>query len=166
MSSSKAADDPPSRAIRVVRQYLRYGTRSTAQLRAYLRTRGLAQPQIDAVVAECLRRRLLDDRASARLCTEHWARQGYATAAIRLKLAAKGFDDGLLQRVVSQYASERDDEARARQFLAGHLRGQPDRRAPARLARTLASRGFDSELIERVLQSFQSSLSSDIDAER
>jgi SOS response regulatory protein OraA/RecX len=86
-----------------------------------------------------------------RLWADHWARAGFASAAIRLKLSAKGFDEGVINNATSQLCPPSDDEERARLVLAQHARRATARLARARLARTLASRGFDSDLIERLL---------------
>ena len=94
---------------------------------------------------------LLDDHAAARLWAEQWARQGYAAAAIQLKLSDKGFPDGLVTNVITRYYPPTDDEARARELLAQRTRAGPHRATRSRLARTLASRGFDADLIERLL---------------
>ncbi|MBI3319541.1 MAG: regulatory protein RecX [Candidatus Omnitrophica bacterium] len=100
---------------------------------------------------------VLDDRASARLWAGQWARRGYAASAIRVKLSAKGFDEDLIQDILQRYPASEDEE-RARLVMARRARHPATRLARARLARTLASRGFDSDLIERILNdSFGSS---------
>jgi SOS response regulatory protein OraA/RecX len=110
---------------------------------------------------------LLDDRAAARLWAEHWARQHYADSAIRLKLLAKGFDEPLARNTIARLTCDADDEERARRLLAQHLRRSSSRSVPSRLARLLASRGFDSELIERVLRISRNLAASDsVNAER
>ena len=94
---------------------------------------------------------LLDDRAAARLWAEQWARQGYAASAIRLKLSEKGFSDGLVAEIITRYHPPADDEARARHLMARRAHPRTSRAPRVRLARALASRGFDAELIERLL---------------
>jgi SOS response regulatory protein OraA/RecX len=97
----------------------------------------------------------LDDRAGSRLVAEQWARQGYASAAIRVKLAAKGFDARIIDETVARVVPSSDDEARARTMLAKRAPQLADRSARARLARTLAAHGFEPDVIERLLgQSF------------
>ena len=94
---------------------------------------------------------LLDDRAAARLWADHWARQGYAAAAIYEKLSRKGFSNALSRFTLNQFDPSADDESRARTWLARRTRSGTASPAPSRLARALASRGFDAELIERLL---------------
>jgi len=173
MSSSKPGDDV-ARALAALIRYTRAGVRSTRQVLAYLQQRGVSSDTAVRTVRLCQARGILDDRACARLWADHWARQGYAWAAIRQKLTEKGLDDSTIDDATHRLGLASDDGARARLVVAQRIRlpaprsrqagrgaGRPPR---ARLARTLASRGFDSELIERVLdESFGTTPS---DAER
>ena len=149
MSSSKPHDEPcvPTALSR----YVRSGVRSTQEVVTYLRRHGVPPTRAARVVKQYRAQGLLDDRASARLWAEHWARRGYATAAIRLKLAAKGFDERVIDDTIHQWHPPSDDEERAREVVAQRVRRTAVRPARARLARTLASRGFDSDVIERIL---------------
>ena len=133
-------------------RYLRTGVRSTRDALQHLSRRGLSLQRATGLVAAFQAQGLLDDRAAARLWADHWARQGYAASAIRLKLLAKGFDEPLARETISRLTRDADDEERARRFLAQRLRRSGSRPVPSRLARLLASRGFDSELTERVLR--------------
>ncbi|MBI3320580.1 MAG: RecX family transcriptional regulator, partial [Candidatus Omnitrophica bacterium] len=117
----------------------------------YLRRRGASSRHTARVVREGCAQGWLDDRVSARLWGEQWARLGYATSAIRSRLSAKGFDEDLIQETLQRYCPASEDEERARLVMARRARHPATRLARARLARTLASRGFDSDLIERIL---------------
>ena len=152
MSSSKPADDPARALTAAALRYARVGVRSTRDVLTYLERRG-ASPQITArILADCRTLGLLNDRAAARLWAEQWARSGYAAAAIRLKLQAKGFGAQSSDEAAARAGSASDDEARAHALVAASLRRQSSRPGRAqRLARVLASRGFDPDLIERVL---------------
>lgn len=176
MSSSKPGDEVRAGVLR----YLRTGVRSTQDVLQHLSRRGLSLQRATGLVATFQAQGLLDDRAAARLWAEHWARQHYADSAIRLKLLAKGFDEPLARNTIARLACDADDEERARRLLAQRLPvrpacrrgagGRPDRgrgRVSSRLARLLASRGFDSELIERVLRTSRNLAASDsVNAER
>ena len=151
MSSSKpAADVLATGALR----YARVGVRSTRDVLTYLERRGASPNATARILADCRTLGLLDDQAAARLWAEQWARRGYASAAIRLKLQAKGFDARISDEAVTRAGSASDDEIRARLLVASSLRRQTARPGRSqRLARVLASRGFDPDLIERVLAS-------------
>ena len=124
--------------------------RSNEEVCAHLRRRGVSPRRAARALAACRARGLVDDRACARLWAEHWARQGYAWAAIRLKLSAKGLTDDAIRVAEQSMGRAPDDAARARQVVV-----QRARRAGSRgrlgLARALASRGFDADVIDRIL---------------
>ena len=136
------------RSARVAVRYLRAGVRSSRQLRAHLKARGVHAAAVNGTIAHCRRRGLLDDRAGARLWVEHLARQGYAAAGIRLKLTAKEFGEREVDEALARLAREAGDEARARELLQRKrfISGQA-----GRAVRTLRARGFDDELIERIV---------------
>lgn len=154
MSSSRPAHDPTARRIlALARRYLRYGTRSTAQLRAYLDARHLPPSLRDALIAQCTREGLLDDAA----CTKLWATQlrerGYALGAIREQLLAKGLPAGMIEPTLTSLRADADDA----QVAAVLVRGRRQKRSagaadePQRLARWLAQHGFDEDIIADVL---------------
>ena len=149
MLSSKRETKAVSHAA--VPPFLRSRVRSIAEVRARLLRRGDSPRQVAAQLRQYRVLGLLDDGAAARLWADHWARQGYAAAAIRLKLAQKGFPDALVGSILNQDYPPADDEARARTWLARRARSRAAHPARSRLARALASRGFDAELIERLL---------------
>ena len=160
MSSSKPEADARLRAA--IPRYVRSGVRSTHDVLRYLRRRGLSNRAAVRWVSAYEAQGVLDDRASARIWANHWARQGYAAVAIRLKLAEKEFTDAIIEHVTTRYCPPTDDEARARLLLAQRsARAGTHRATRSRLARTLASRGFDADLIERLLgESFDDPLAS------
>lgn len=149
MSSSKREADARLRAVTT--RFLRSRVRSTQEVLSLLRRQGASARAVARAVRAYRAQGVLDDRAAARLWAEQWARQGYAASAIRLKLSEKGFPNGLATDVVTRYHPPTDDEARARQLMARRTRPGAARLSRIRLARTLASRGFDAELIERLL---------------
>ena len=143
-----------------VARYVRGGVHSTRELRAYLQRRGFTRSEAARLLERLKAAGAADDEAGARLWVEQWARAGYAWAAIHAKLSAKGFDERAIRRAAGRDAAA-DDRSRAFGVVAERLRravaegGRPRtdlaRRQRARLARRLAARGFDADLIERVL---------------
>jgi SOS response regulatory protein OraA/RecX len=126
--------------------------RSIQDVRTYLTQRGFPPAAAARAVSDCRTRGLLDDVACARLWAEHWADAGYASAAIHAKLAAKGFHADTIHDTTARLAASADDEARARLVANAFLaRRGASTRQRASLARRLASRGFDPDVIERVL---------------
>lgn len=148
-------------ALRLARRYVRYSPRSTAHLRAYLQDRGVAHHIVQAVVVEAIRKGWLGDRACAKLWARHFADRGYARAAIQERLHLKGFEAQVVSDILASLQPHADDATRAREVVCATLqrwrgrrpasRGDHDQRARLRVARVLAQRGFDSDLIDRVL---------------
>lgn len=152
MSSLKPPPDELSRARILVGRYARGRVRSIREVLAYLRRRGVPSATAARVIVECRARGMLDDETCARLWADHWARRGYAWQAIHAKLTAKGLDEQAIGRVARRFGTAVDDEAaRARRVATAYLRRHHATGTTQRLARTLSSRGFDSEVIERVL---------------
>ena len=149
MSSSRREDNPLARTA--LQRYLRTGVRSTQEALTYLRRRGVPASRAASSVAASRAHGLLDDRAAARLWAGHWARQGYAAAAVQRKLAHKGFDEPASRDAIERACPPSEDEIRARLVLAQHVSRASGAAARPRLARALASRGFDSDVIERIL---------------
>ena len=152
MSSSKPSHEAP-RALQLARRYLRFGTRSSAELRAHLRQHGVPDAVQDSALAECARLGWIDDRACAALWADTFVERGFAWGRIREHLLAKGLDGELIARVLQPFAAQATDEHRASAWIHDRLRGRrlADPREQGRVARLLAARGFDHELIGRVI---------------
>ena len=153
MSSSKPDRHEARDALQLARRYLRFGTRSSAELRAYFSSRGVAEAEGEAVLTECARLGWINDEACATLWATTLAERGFAWRAVRERLLAKGLDAELIARVIRPFATQATDEHRASVLVRDRLRGRrlADPRERSRVARLLTARGFDHELIERVL---------------
>ena len=150
MSSSKPGHEFRD-VLAAASRYASTRVRSRQELQQYLKRRGVPAGTARQAVAACAARGLLDDRACARLWAEHWARRGYAGAAIYQRLMEKALDAAAIEQAIRTITRDSDDEARAQAFIARHLDRRTVRPSRSRLARTLASRGFDPDVIERVL---------------
>ena len=156
-SSSKRVGD--SRALSALQRYLRGGIRSSNHARAYLERLGVAPAAQAQLLARCEAQGLIDDQLAVRLLAEHWARRGQAWVLIRHHLLEKGFDEDTVDRASRRLGLPTGDLQRARALTDAALRRSAAGRAAAgrlrpraRLERLLASRGFDEELIERVVR--------------
>ena len=148
MSSSKPGHDASSSVRTRLARYAAAGVKSRQQLLSYARRSGLSGRAAAVLVDECVSRGLADDAAGARLWAEHWARHGYGSVAIRAKLEAKEFQPRAIETTLRR-ASAGEEEARARALIAARRRA--GRGGRAQLARSLGARGFDPDLIERLL---------------
>ena len=145
--------------LSLIQRYLRYGTRSTAEVRAYLCRHRIPEALGEQAIAECSRRGWLDDAAAARLLTTSLVDRGYADAAISQRLHEHEFSSHDIQEAL-RHANAPSDEARARALLATFPRRSDSSQRAGRLAshtarrraaRVLVQHGFDPDLIERVL---------------
>ena len=152
-------DDPRGLRAGAIR-YVQAAPRSAQEVRSYLLRRRAPRDLASRIVAECRSHGLLDDRASAALWTEQWSRRGYAWAVIRVKLSAKGFDEQTIETIGKTKACACDEEARAR-LVVQRVRGRSGPSTRVRLARRLSARGFDPDVIERLLGDPLTSLLSD-----
>ena len=143
--------DERSHTLALVARYTRAHVRSTYEVLTYLKRRGVSPEVASKTVVEAQRHGILDDVAAARLSAEHWARAGYAWTAIHQKLSEKGFHAHTIDTVATSLGDASADEARAREVVARQLRRKTGVLQRTRVARTLILRGFDSELIERIL---------------
>ncbi len=153
MSSSKP-DNNARGVLAAAARYVRTGVRSSAEVRRYLHRHGVSPQTAARVVSEYRASGQLDDRACARLWADHWARGGYAWMAIRAKLSAKGLPSETIAGVTDELGAPAEEMARARQMVVARTPPHPTTRDRARLARTLSGRGFDTDLIERLLNEF------------
>lgn len=160
MSSSKPRDEL-ARTLALVARYTRAHVRSTREVLTSLTRRGVSPEVASKTVVEAQRYGMLDDVAAARLSAEHWARAGYGWSAIHQKLTEKGFQARTIDTVATSLGDASSDEARARAVVARQLRRKTGAFQRARVARTLVARGFDSELIERILHESFGSIPSD-----
>ena len=151
MSSSKPRASDTDPAIAQLLRYLSSGVKTVSDAAGFLARRGMSGPEIAEAIRVCQRRGLLNDAASAQLWADHWARQGYARAAIARKLHDKGLDDARRTEALDRLDREQTDRDRARQ-LAVTARGHAAHpQVRVRVARRLAARGFDAELITQVI---------------
>lgn len=156
-SANKRSNDASTIPAAAAR-YIRSGVRSEKELLAYLGQKGFSSDLAVRAVAECKIKGWVDDAACARLWTEHWARKGYAWSVIRAKLADKGLDERAIEEAASRLGQAvSGDEKRAREVAVSFLKRNDGSRAfsglsrKKSLARALASKGFDQDLIERIV---------------
>jgi regulatory protein len=104
--------------------YLSYRPRSRTEIERYFQKRGLANEEIEVIVARLGRAGLLDDEAFARFWVENRERfKPRGLRALRYELRQKGIGDAIIDRVLVAVDEEdsayRSAEKKARQL--GHL---------------------------------------------
>ena len=139
----------PSRDDAALAQVIRYAGKrvcSRSEVLAYLRRRGIPPQTASRALEAAAALGVVDDRACARLWCGHWARQGYAAAAIEEKLVLKAIDPVAIRQALVALKKEETDRKRALRWI----KPQKYRTVIQRL-RSLAARGFDEELIEELI---------------
>ena len=109
-----SADQAFSCALR----YLGYRARSAAEVKNYLRRRGVADAVADATIDKLRGYNFIDDENFAR----DWAlsraqSQGYGPRRIEQELKTKGVVDAVVRAVVKEIFDQEDEEKRARTIL-------------------------------------------------
>ncbi len=120
--------------------------RTAADLRARLARKGFPPSAIEASLERAIALGYVDDLRAARARTARLVARGLSRALIELKLREAGVPSGLLSEVMGETP---DDLTLAQSALAARFKS----RAPSseRLARFLAGRGFETELIAELV---------------
>lgn len=153
MSSSRIQAPRPRDPARLIGRYLRSGTRSRAEVGAYLARRGVSSEESARLLSVLQRAGAVDDRACAKLWVQRLVDDGYTWSLIRERLREKQLSERLIDEQLTHARTQHADDGRVRALAKARLSRLPvsDPRRRARLARWLASRGFDSDLIDQVL---------------
>ena len=139
----------PSRDDAALAQVIRYAGKrvcSRSEVLAYLHRRGLPPQTAARALKAAAALNVVDDRACARLCCNHWARLGFAASAIEEKLALKSVDAGAVRIALLELKKEESDRKRAQRWINAQKN-----RTPKQLARSLAARGYDETVIEELI---------------
>jgi len=142
---------PGSKPVFGVAVKLLAGKRLTkAQLGKKLRDRGFAPEAVREAVAECERRRYLDDRVFAQLYVKSiLERKPVGPMRLLSDLVRQGVDHHVARAIIDE-ASD-DEEARIERALSKLETTRPGDR-PDRLARRLHTMGYTAPAIARVLR--------------
>jgi regulatory protein len=129
--------------------YLARREHSRAELRRKLAVHAESAAQLDRLLDDLEAKKLLSDRRF----TEVMARsrgERFGTARVRQELRAHGVGDPLVREAVGELT--RTELQRARQVWRRKFDGPPaDAAERARQMRFLAQRGFDAEVVRRVV---------------
>ncbi len=144
--------DRKPEALDVAFRFLGYRPRSEFEIRAWLRRKGFAPPDVEATISALKSRGLVDDVAFARYWKESRdSASPRSRAALRSELARKGID----REVADGVLAGADDEAaayRASRKKAARLAGCDYTEFRNRLAAALRRRGFSYEVTEHTVK--------------
>ncbi len=134
-------------------------------LRHELIKAGFTPEQAQVALLRVIDLKLIDDEALARRRMERWQEQGpLGPARLQAQLTAEGFDQALIASLVAESRAQSEEQyAQALQYAQRQLATmkhlsvvQQQRRLAGRLQR----RGFDTDIITRVMESLDHNESS------
>lgn len=135
-------------------RYLGYRARSAAEVKNYLRRRGVAEAVVDATIDKLRGFNFIDDETFAR----NWAlsraqSQGYGPRRIEQELKIKGVVDSVVRAVVNEIFDQEDEETRARAILQKKFSSEnfQEPRVLRRAVAFLQRRGYSSRVIFTLL---------------
>lgn len=125
--------------------------RTVAQVERFLREKGASPVQAKQTIGRLSDLRYLNDKAYAERWIENrLARRPIGRERLRAELQAKGVAETVAESAIRKAFREVDEEALARRLLKA--RQEQGRRLTATQAlRLLRQRGFDEEIIERMM---------------
>lgn len=108
------------------------------------------------VIAECLRRKYLNDETAAKYYFDELQRKSYGPRYVRQYMKQKGIGDDLIEEIFEQYRSEYDesDIARKAYHKKSKILGQKEspQKRREKLQRYLFSRGFSMSVISDLIR--------------
>jgi len=127
-----------------------------AELDKKLQERGFEQPQIGAVINECLRMGYLNDERFAHTLVQQLQRRGYGIHLIRHKLNAKNLPADIISLSIASHCSDDYQSVACRQALAKKMKhinsDQFTTDLRNRLQRFLIGRGFSRHIVHRAIE--------------
>lgn len=150
---------PPSAMERAMR-LLSVRAHTSSELRQKLLRAGFPPDEVDRAVAECEKRRYLDDRLFAEDCSNLWMERGHGARAIRCKLRQKGIDAETAAAALDRL-EEQEPEAACRAIegkLPSLLREKDSRKRRAKALRFLAARGFSGNALSAAMKHFSAAV--------
>ena len=148
--------DYRQRAVR----YLSIRPRSQKEMADYLRGKGCPAEEAEAILCELQEYHYLDDLEFARMYAEAGFEKGRGKQRILRELAAKGISREMAEEAMELLEDIPDEHQVALQIAREILRGvdlesmdrKEKEKIKARVARRLASRGFETGIIYRVIR--------------
>ncbi|MEW6753694.1 MAG: regulatory protein RecX [Candidatus Latescibacterota bacterium] len=154
------ADEDRGKAREVALAYLASRARSVQEVNRRLRQKGFSEAVTEAVVADLLRLRLLDDRAFARIWVESRMRhRPMGSHRLVQELRGKGVDAASIDEALAEHKAAVDSAEVAAGLLrrqAWRYAGVEEGKARSRMLGFLARRGYDHDTaasaVARVLE--------------
>lgn len=132
-------------------QLLAHRMHTTGELYAKLKTRGFKDADIRAVLRQLEEQKFLDDQRFAEIFTDNLKRyKDFGYFGIKAKLLQRKIDNTMAEAALNEFYTLEDELLVARRFI-GKLKRQ-GRKEQDKILRSLASKGFRSEVVRKALQ--------------
>lgn len=126
------------------------------ELKSRLLKQDVSEDILPDVIAECLRRKYLNDETAGKYYFNELQRKSYGPRYIRQYMKQKGIENDLIEEIFGQYVEEYDesDTARKAYYKKSKMLGQnenPQKRRE-KIQRYLFSRGFSMSVISEMIR--------------
>lgn len=141
--------------LRLALKLLKVRDRSEAELRQRLGEKGIPAEAVGDILRRLRDKNLVNDERTARQWTESALRAGHGPERLRRTLERRGISGAPAEAAAK--ATSQDEDARAWDALtkrAQRLAGLGPEAQARRLSSFLATRGYSSECVERVIEKF------------
>lgn len=146
-ATSSSLDD----ILRLAVRFLAYRDRTTAQVQAFLTSRGVSPLQVKQAIRRLSDLRYLDDAAYARRHTEkRLASRPMGQERLKAELQEKGIHGSLAEQVVADVLQAIDEETLAQRVVTNAQR-HGRRLTPNQIGRLLHQRGFTADTIDHIM---------------
>ncbi len=126
------------------------------ELKNRLLKQDVSEDILPDVIAECLRRKYLNDETVAKYYLDELRRKSYGPRYIRQYMRQKGLESDLIEEIFEQYQSEYDesDIARRAYHKKSKMLGQKEspQKRREKIHRYLCSRGFSMSVISELIR--------------
>ena len=162
---SKGRSLPKISAMEKAMRLLSMRALSETELRQRLRGNGYPLRETEDAVAECRRRKYLDDELLAADCAALCRERGLGTRAVLFRLRRRGISAPTAEEVLAGEAPDAELEAARRAAgakLASLERESDPRKRRDKLLRFMASRGFRASTARRIMEELGTRAEDDI----
>jgi regulatory protein len=138
-------------------RFLKIRPRSIAELKEKLQIKGFSSAEIEAAVLDLMASGSLDDRAFTKSWINYRLARPFGFRRIIQELKAKGIDQEIIEQAVLEVKGSYDPEDVALDLARRRWQRLPDidtQKKKKRVLDFLLRRGFDAEVVTRVLRKF------------
>lgn len=133
-------------------KYLGNKNRSMKEIETYLKKKDYDSDIIDRIKDFLVENNLVNDEFLAENYIQEAVSKGYGALKIKYELEKRGIVIKAIEEKISQYLPKDQEREKAQQIFEARLNGQvPNQKNCAKIARYLASKGYDMEMICEII---------------